>query len=162
MMTVKDTFNGAKSGMLFMQAYLSSVAGEIGMEKALALDSKTCQFLGTAQGQMIKEQAGVEEADLKTAENMISSMVEEGFGITSEVVESSSNAITCKMGRCPVYEAGEMLGMENEAIEAGCKSGAITFMDSAAKQLNPNLSYKLTRFRTSADDCCEESLVLED
>jgi len=50
---------------------------------------------------------------------------------------------------------------DNKTIEAGCKAGAITFMDSAAKQLNPNLSYRLAKFRSSADDCCEESLVLE-
>jgi len=160
-MTIGNTFNGAKSGMTFMHAYLNSVAGEIGMEQALALDTKTCQALGEAQGQMIKEQAEVEEVDLKMAEKMLSVMVEEGFGITTEVAEENPDKITCKMGRCPVYEAAEMLGMENKAIEAGCKAGAITFMDSAAKQLNPNLSYRLAKFRSSADDCCEESLVLE-
>ncbi len=160
-MTVEKTFNGAKSGMTFMHAYLNSVAGEIGMDQALALDTKTCQALGAAQGQMIKEQSGAEEVDLKTAEKMLFAMIEEGFGITSEVAEENPDIITCKLGRCPVYEAAEMLGMENKAIEAGCKAGAITFMDSAAKQLNPNLSYRLTKFRSSADDCCEESVVLE-
>ncbi len=160
-MTVEHTFNGAKSGMTCMYAYLNSVAGEIGMEKALALDTKTSQDLGAAQGMMIKEQAGTEEVNLKTAEKMLSDMIEESFGITSEVAEENPNIITCKMGRCSVYEAAEMLGMDNNAIEACCRAGAINFMDSAAKQLNPNLSYKLTRFRSSADDCCEESVVLE-
>jgi len=160
-MTVEKTFNGAKSGLTFMHAYLNSVAGEIGMDQALAIDTKTCQALGAAQGQMIKEQAGAEEVDLKTAEQMLSAMIKEGFGITSEAVEENPSTIKCKVGRCSVYEAAEMVGMDNEAIESYCKAGPIIFMDSAAKQLNPNLSYRLTKFRSSADDCCEESVVLE-
>ena len=160
-MTVEDTFNGAKSGLTFLHAYFNAVAGEIGMEQALALDTKTCQALGTAQGMMIKEQAGTEEVDVKTAEKMLSAMIEEGFGIAPEVVEENPNKITCKVGKCPVYEAAEMLGMDNKVIEAGCRAGAITFMDSAAKQLNPNLSYKLIKFRSSIDDFCEEAVVLE-
>jgi len=160
-MTIENTFNGAKSGLIFMHAYLNQIADEIGMEKALALDTKTCQALGTAQGMMIKDQAGAEEVDVKTAEKLLTDMIEESFGIASEVVEENQNMITCKVGRCPIYEAGEMLGMDNNAIEAGCRAGAITFMDSAAKQLNPNISYKLTKFRSSADDYCEESVELE-
>ena len=160
-MTIENTFNGAKSGLIFMHAYLNAIADEIGMEQALALDTKTCQTLGTVQGQMIKEQAGADEVDVKTAEKLLSAMIEESFGIASEVLEENPNETTCKVGRCPIYEAGEMLGMENKAIEAGCRAGAITFMDSAAKQLNPKLSYKLRKFRSSADDYCEESVVLE-
>ncbi len=98
-MTVEHTFNGAKSGLTFMYAYLNSVAGEIGMEQALALDTKTCQDLGAAQGQMIKEQAGTEEVDLRTAEKMLTAMIEEGLGITSEVAEEKPNIITRKIGK---------------------------------------------------------------
>ena len=160
-MTIENTFNGAKSGLTFMHAYLNSVAEEMGMEQALALDTKTCQALGTAQGMMIKQQAEVDEVDLETAGKMLSAMIKEGFGITSEVTEQKPNTITFKLGRCPAYEAAEMLGVNSESIEACCRAGSITFMDTAAKQLNPNLSYKLTKFRSSADDCCEESVVLE-
>ncbi len=160
-MAVQDTFNGAKSGLTFLQAYLNSVADEIGMEQALALDTKTCQALGTAQGMMLKEQAGVDEVDIKTGEKMLSALIEEGFGIVSEVTGESPNKITCKVGRCPVYESAEMVGKDNKAIEAGCRAGAITFMDTVAKQLNPKLSYELTKFRSSADDFCEEAVVME-
>ena len=160
-MTIKNTFNGAKSGLTFLHAYLNSVADEIGMEQSLALDAKTCQALGTAQGMMIKAQAGVEEVDIKTGEKMLSALIEESFGIISEVADESPNEISCKVGRCPVYESAEMIGMDNKAIEASCRAGAITFMDSVAKQLNPKLSYKLTKFRSSADDCCEESVVMD-
>lgn len=161
-MTIENTFNGAKSGLIFMHAYLNAIADEIGMEQALALDTKVCQALGTAQGMMLKEQSGAEEFDLKTAEKLLKGMIEESFGIASEVVEEKQNMITCEVGRCPVYEAGEMLGMDNNAIEAGCRAGAIAFMDSAAKQLNPNISYKLAKFRSSADGCCEEAVVIDE
>ena len=160
-MAVENTFNGAKSGLTFLHAYLNSVAEEIGMEQALALDAKTCQALGTAQGMMIKGQAGVEDVDIKTGEKMLSALIEESFGIISEVADESPNIISCKVGRCPVYESAEMIGMDNKFIEAGCRAGAITFMDYVAKQLNPKLSYKLTKFRSSADDCCEEAVVMD-
>jgi len=161
-MAVENTFNGAKSGLTFLHAYLNAVAEEIGMEQALALDAKTCQALGTAQGMMIKDQAGAEEVDIKTAAKMLLSLVEEGFGIASEVTDESPNKIICKVGRCSVYESAEMIGMNNKTIEACCRAGAIRFMDSAAKQLNPKLSYKLTKFRSSADGSCGESIVLEE
>ncbi len=160
-MAVQDTFNGAKSGLTFMQAYLNTVGQEIGMEKALALETKTTQMLGKAQGMMLKKQAGVEEVDIKTAEKMLSALIEEALGIPSEVTDESPTKITCKVGRCPVYLSAEMLGMDNKAIEASCKAGSITYMDTAAKQLNPKLSYKLTKFRSSADDFCEETVVME-
>lgn len=160
-MAVQDTFNGAKSGLTFMQAYLSTVGQEIGMEQALALDTKTCQMLGKAQGMMIREQDGNEEIDSRAAAQILGNLIEKSFGIPIEVTDERPNKTTCKVGRCPVYESAEMIGMDNKDIEAGCKAGAITFMDSAAKQLNPKLSYKLTKFRSSADDFCEETVVME-
>jgi hypothetical protein len=159
-MAVEDTFNGAKSGLTFMQAYINTVAQVIGMEQALTLDTKMEEAMGAAQGKMIKEQTGIEEFDAKSAHQLLWNAVEEGFGILSEVIEESPQRVVFKVGRCPVYEAAQALGMDAEAIEASCRAGSIRFMEAMAKQLNPNLSYQLRKFRSSADGSCEEAIVL--
>jgi len=158
-MAVEDTFNGAKAGLTMLHAYTNTVAQAIGMEQALALDTKTCEAMGAAQGKMIKEQAGVEEFDAQAAHQLLSK-VTEGFGILSETIEESPQRVVAKAGRCPVYEAAQALGMDTKAIEASCRAGSIRFMNAMATQLNPNLSYQLTKFRSAADDYCEEAIVL--
>lgn len=159
-MAIEDTFNGAKKAFTFLHAYINAVAQEIGMERALALDTKVCEAMGAAQGKMIKEQAGVEEIDAKAAHPLASNSIEEGIGVNSEVIEESPQRVVLKVGKCPVYEAWQMLGMDAETIEAECRAGALRFMDTMVKQLNPNLNYKLTKFRSAADDFCEEEIVL--
>jgi hypothetical protein len=158
-MAVEDTFNGAKNGYLMLHAYTNTVAQAIGMEQALALATKMCETMGAAQGKMIKEQAGIEEFDTRAAYQGLNTM-DEGVGILSEVIEESPQKIMFKVGRCPIYEAAQALGMDTKAIEANCRASSIRFMEAMAKQLNPNLSYQLTKFRSAADDYCEEAVLL--
>lgn len=159
-MAVEDIFTGAQSALTFLNAYINTVAQEIGMERALAVDTQVCEAMGVAQGQMIKEQAGIEEFDAQAAGQVLSKAIEQGFGIVSEPIEESPERMVLKVGRCPVYEAGLAVGMDPEAIEASCRGGAMRFMDAMAKELNPNLSYQLTKFRSGADEPCEETIVL--
>ena len=65
-----------------------------------------------------------------------------------------------KVGKSPIYESAQALGMDTKAIEASCRASCIKYMDAIAKQLNPNLSYQLTKFRSAADGYCEEVVVL--
>lgn len=76
------------------------------------------------------------------------------------MIEESPQRVVFKVDRCPVYEAAHALGMNAEAIEAICRADSIRFMGAMAKQLNPNLSYQLRKFRSAADDSCEEAIVL--
>ena len=112
------------------------------------------------QGMMIKGQMDSEEIGLSEAGQVLLKQIETGFGILSEVADESSNKITCKVGRCPVFEAAQLLGMDVKDIETTCRATSIRFMDAMAKQLNPNLSYQLTKFRSTADESCEESIIL--
>ena len=48
-MAIEDTFNGARNGLTFLHAYMNAVAQEIGMERALALDTKVNEALGATQ-----------------------------------------------------------------------------------------------------------------
>ena len=65
------------------------------------------------------------------------------------------------VGRCPIYEAAQALGMEHEEIETLCRAGSIPYMDALIKQLNPDLDYDLRRFRPSADGSCLEQIVVD-
>jgi hypothetical protein len=159
-MSLQDTFNGAKSGFTFMRAFSDIVAQEIGVEKALALSAKTSETLGTLKGMMIKEELDTKEIGIKEVNQLLSDQIESNLGIFSEIVDEDPNKIQCKVGKCPVYESAQELGVDAKDIEAHCRAGSIKFMDAMAKQLNPNLSYQLTKFRSSSDDCCVETIVL--
>ena len=155
-----DTLEGAKNAFTFFYAYLNAVAQEIGMERAIALDAEMCEMMGAAQGQAIKAQAGLDEIDLATAAALAGASIEEGLGISSEVIEQSAERIVSKCGRCPLYEAAQAVAMENETIGAMCRATSLRYMDAMVKQWNPNLSYRQRDFRSSADGHCIEEVVL--
>lgn len=159
-MTSTDTFNGAKNAFTFYYAYRNAVGQDIGMERAIALDAKMCEMMGTAEGKAIKAQAGIGEIDIAEAASLAMRLIDESVGISSEVLETSAQHIASKVGRCPIYEAAEALGMDGGSIEADCRATLLRYMDTMVKQLNPALSYRLREFRTSADGCCVEELVL--
>ena len=63
-MANENTYKGARNAYIYYFAYLTTVAQEIGMERAIALQTKMCEARGTIDGKIIKEQAGVEEFDV--------------------------------------------------------------------------------------------------
>lgn len=156
-----DTFNGVKSGLTFLNAYINTVAQSLGEEQAHAFDTMTCEALGAAQGKMIKSKSGIDEFDLRTTVQLLQDLIDEGFGIRSDVILETPHKVTMNVRRCPVYESMQALGMDAKAIEKSCRAGAIHFMGAVAKQLNPELKYNLTKFRASADDYCKETIFLD-
>lgn len=157
-MAIEDTYNGATAAMTFMNAYIKMVAEEIGMDKALGLLTKMCESMGTMQGKILKEKAGAEEFDVKAAWSLVKS-VPVGIGIGAEVIKESQQEIVIKAGRCPLYSAGQMLGFDNQTMEMMCRKGSARLMDTMTKELNPNLRYELRKFRSGADDFCEEAII---
>jgi hypothetical protein len=154
-MGMEDTYNGATAAMTFFNAYIKTVADEIGLDRAVNLFSNMCETMGAIQGKMMKKQAGTEEIDAKTAWSLVKA-VPEGIGISSEVMEESSQEVVVKLSKCPVYTAGQMIGLD---IETMCRNGSARLMHAATKELNPNLSYQLRKFRSGSDDFCEEAIV---
>ena len=70
---------------------------------------------------------------------------------------------------CPMAGGGELKtvigqpacsGNRSSAAEAECRAGALRYMDTMVKQWNPNLSYRLREFRSSADGHCIEEVVV--
>ena len=159
-MAMEDVFNGAKSAMTFYDAYLKTVAEEIGMDKAISIHTKMFETMGSMQGQMIKEQSGTEEIDTKAALSLAKS-APESIGISMEVMEESPQSVVFKVGKCPIYDAAQMMGVDAKTIETLCRSGPVKFMDALTKELNPKLNYKLQRFRSGSDDFCEEVIMQE-
>ena len=154
----EDTFNGAVAAMAFLSAYENTVADELGQDRMLGMLTKMCEAMGSMQGTMMKSQSGNQEIDAKAAWSMVKS-VPESLGIPLEVVKEGPNEVVTKLGRCPVYAAGEMLGVDPKAIETRCRRGSEKVMNAMTEQLNPNLRYELRKFRSSADDFCEEAIV---
>jgi hypothetical protein len=158
-MAIEDTFRGAKNAYIYYFAYLTTVAEEIGMERAIALQTKMCEATGTSDGKIIKEQADFEEFDAKAVASLAENYVE-SIGASPEVIEESPKKVSFKVIRCPLYEAAQAVGLENETIEALCRAGPVMNMDLMVKQLNPNLNYQLRKFRSSEDNFCEEVIEL--
>ncbi len=157
-MSATDTLTGAKSGLTFLFAYQNTVAQEIGRERAMALNSKMTKAMGTAQGKELTEQLDVEEIPPKLAASFSGAFLEQALGINSRVTKGNAQEAVIEIGRCPIYEAAEALGMEHAAIEALCRAGSIPYMDAIVKQFNPDLAYELRRFRPSAEGACLETI----
>jgi hypothetical protein len=158
-MAIQDTFNGAKNAYAFYGAYLNTVAQELGMERALALHTKMLEGMGPIQGKAIKEQAGAGEIDAKAAYSLAKA-VPESLGLVFEVQEESPSAVRWRCRGCSVYEGWRMAGLDDTTLETMCRAGSVRFMDAVVKQLNPRLSYEIHRYRSAADDSCEEQIVL--
>jgi hypothetical protein len=159
-MGIEEKLEGARNGFAFYLSYLNTVGQEIGVEKAMALSAQTDTMMGEAQGRLMREQAGGEDVDISTAADMATDLIKESFGISSVIVKQSPDKVVLRCTRCPVYEAGHMTGHDTGMIEQFCRTGAIGFMDAMVKQLNPSLNYQLTKFRSGAEDCCEEEISM--
>ena len=160
-MAHNDKLDGARNAFALHFTYVDSVAEEIGVDEAIALSEKVDEDMGSIRGQMIREQAGQMEFDAPSAASAARESIKNDFGIVSNVIEESDRRVVMQCGRCPVYEAARMVGMDNDEVRTQCCGGAIGYMDSLVKQLNPRLRYRLKKFRSSADDHCEEEVVMD-
>jgi hypothetical protein len=160
-MASQEAFNAAAFAYAGNHALLGAVAQIIGMDKAIEVDSQVYGQIGVAQGQQIKAQAGIEgDADLQTTFSILSQIVTT-LGIDYEVIESSESLVAIKVGMCPIYAGATAVGWEHGMIAASCGAAAVAFLDTAAKQFNPKLTWRLRSFRGSQQDGCVEELVLE-
>jgi hypothetical protein len=156
----EDAFKAATTALSLYGAYLSAVAQEIGMDRALAIQNKTFESMGAHQGQMMREQSHLQEHNAQTAWALIST-IPKTLGVDLKVEEESPQRVSVRCDRCSVFEAAQSLEMDVKGIEAFCKAGPNRFMDAMARQLNPDLKFQVGKFRSSSDDFCEEELTLE-
>jgi len=157
-MAIEDRINAATSAYAFYDAYMNTVAQEMGVEKALALHTKMCEHMGPLQGQVLKGKSPVKDFDAKTA-YAVAKTVPNALGIATEVLEESPQKVRFKCKQCAIYDAAMLVGWDEKMRETTCRNGPIVFMDKVVKQLNPDLNYRLMKFRSSAGDFCEEAIV---
>jgi hypothetical protein len=160
-MSYEDKLKAATNVFTLHYAYINGVAREIGIDKAEAIDTDTCRMMGSARGKIIKEKANLDQFTTEAAAQAARKSIEEDFGIISKPVEESPNRVVVKCERCPVYDGASAVGMDPDWIEAQCRKAPIGYMDALVKELNPKLSYRLRKHRTSAEGTCEEEIVLE-
>ena len=158
-MPAEERFAAAQTAWAFFNAYVNTVSDEIGSERALALYAKTAEQAGEMQGKMARKEAGDQDLQANAAYSILRA-IPDSMGISSEVLEESPSLVRVRVVRCPVYESYLMAGLDEAAMEARCRSGSARFMDAEAKQLNPGLTYQLSKFRASSDDACLEELRL--
>ena len=159
-MASEDVFNGAKTAMMFLDAYVNTVGQEIGMERALGLFTKTCENMGAPRGKMMKEQSGMKQFDARAAWSLLKSL-KDSFGFSCEVLEQGPTRVVVRNNTCPFYEAAQTLGIDAKAIEASfCRGGPIRTANAAVKQLNANLSVQVRKFRSAINDFCEEEIII--
>ncbi len=65
-----EKFTGAKSGMSMFFGYFGEVAREIGMDRALALNTSMSEAMGAAVGQAIRQEMDVKEFDAVSTGNL--------------------------------------------------------------------------------------------
>jgi len=159
-MKPNETFQGAKAAFTYHNFYLTTVGQEFGIAKAIALESLMCNNIGAMQGKFIRDKSGIKAFDAKIAYRIVKN-VPEGYGIIGEVLEESPEKVRFKCRNCSIYEGAQNAGLDEKTREAICRKGSIRYMDAMVKQLHPNLSYRLMKYRTSADDFCEEEIVMK-
>ena len=158
-METNETFKGAKAAFTFHHLYLTMVAKELGLAKAIDLESQMCENTGKLQGKYIKINSGIRAFDPKTAYSLLKA-VPEGYGMATEIMEEGANKVKFKCHHCALYEGASEAGLDERARQRICRNGSIRYMNSMVKQLNPRLSYRLAKYRIAADDFCVEEIVL--
>lgn len=157
-MATNEVFTGVDRGLWFYYSFFNTVSRELGIERALALQAKATENLMGQRGQTAQGKPGIQKLDAKTAGSLIKTRIE-SLGFVLETVEESPQRVKFKCTLCPMYAAARAMGTDDRAIEAICRASAIKMVDANVKRLNPDLTFKVTKFRSSPNDYCLEEIV---
>jgi len=153
-MASEEAFNAARDLIAMSLTYLRAVGEEIGMERALDIAAKSAERTGVQWAQRVKE-AGLRGDDARAA-GWAATKIFTAWGLESKPLEVSPQKIVAENGRCPVYDACVMVGMDPKSY---CRVSTRA-ADAMFKQINPNLSQQCLKFRSSAYDTCIEAIVM--
>ncbi|MBD3256349.1 MAG: hypothetical protein GF383_14725 [Candidatus Lokiarchaeota archaeon] len=156
-MLYMELFGGAKNAFIFFNAYFKTVSDEFGVQKALDLNTKMSEELAAKQGKLMKEKAVTNQFDAKAAFSQLTT-IHESLGMGVDPDTQSNFSVIFQIERCPIYEAAKIIGIDPEQF---CRSGPLVFLNKVAKELNPNLSYELMKYRKDKDDNCKHQILLK-
>ena len=154
----EQMYNSVKHGLKVQDIFVQTVAEEIGMDRAAELFAKTTEKMGKIQGSILRQNSLIKKFDAHTASALVRDMYE-SLGISIKMQEESARSVLFTCTRCPNYTAAHELGIDDKTIECWCRAGNINFIDTMVKQLNPDLVFRLVKFRSNSEDFCEEEIV---
>jgi hypothetical protein len=157
-MTIKENFSRTKTVLKMHNVFVQAVAEEIGMTRTLELSAMAMVKMGMAQGYLMKQQKRIKNFNARDVAPLVR-IAYERLGIRLKMVQVSPRNILVKCTKCPNYTAARELGMDDETIETWCRAGSIRSMDALVKQLNPDLVFRLVKFRSGAEDFCGAEIV---
>lgn len=157
-MMSESTFKSVKIGLKMHDIFAQTVVQEIGMDRTVELFTKTAEKMGTIQGGLLTQDGGIKKFDVHMAATLVRATYE-SLGISMKMEEESPRNVLVKCTKCPSYTAAHELGIDDKTIECWCRASHINFIDTMVKQLNPDLSFRLVKFRTTPEDFCGEEIV---
>lgn len=133
--------------------------------------------LGTSRSLELLEQSVEKQADIieKELRNSLSSELEplemglniylqfmRDAGAEVEVYNRDKSSITCRVGRCPFYEALLDVGIDCGYFLSGlCTTLTIPAIQAILSRFDPRLRLETVMTRQSAEDLCLERIYLE-
>lgn len=155
-----DKFKGATMAYTNYYSFIKTLINEFGKEKTFALMTKSDEERGIRVGKAMKSEAGDKKFDIYETLLTIVDMASEIGGIDRIVAKTKDRVATVtQFGDCPVYEAAKATGMDDQMIEEMCRASACVFLDNVVRQLNPDLTYKVSKFRDAECKGCLEEIV---
>ena len=153
----EQAFNTARDLFTVYLMYVKAVGEEIGMERALDIVGKSSERWGIQLGKAAKEM-GLRGDDARAAGWAVTQKLMGPLGIASKPMEVSPQKLVAENGRCSVYDACVIAGVDPKSF---CRSNT-KGPDAMYREINPNLSQQCLKFRSSPDDTCIEAIAMNE
>ena len=153
----EPVYKSARASYNVFASYISKVAQELGLTRALEILSSTYEDIGAYRGSNYKNQSEIKNFNAEKAFPILKKAVEE-LGTDYEIMQMDPKEVIVKLGKCPMYEGAKFGGLDPENI---CHCGAIKYMNTLLKQLNPKLEYEINKIKADEKDFCTTTLKLK-
>ena len=156
-MTEEQLFQATRKVYSLYAAFFKAVVQEVGLDRALALHAQAHEEQGVASGRLLKEKLGNKELDLRELGSILQQS-NLSIGIGSRLSHASTSSVIFSNTRCPMYDGYRMGGLDDEIAEALCQRGVPAKLGTMLQLLDPGISYRLTHYRSSPEEPCEEEV----
>ncbi len=153
-----DVYPLVQTGFRLYFAFFNTVAREIGLERALALQNQTTDNLISLRSQASQGNPAAQNMDARSIWSSIKTGLE-GSAYRVESIEESPQRVKFKCTQCPIHGAAQAVGVDSQTNESICRVLSMRMVDATVKRMNPNLGFRVTKFRSSPQDFCEEEIA---
>lgn len=150
-------YKSARASNNVFASYISKVAQEIGLTRALELLSSTYENIGNYRGGNYKNQSETRKFNAENAFPIIKKVVEE-LGMDYEIMHMDPKKVVIKLGKCPLFESAKFGGLNPKNF---CHCGALKYMNGLLENLNPKLEYEINEIKAVEEDFCITTLKLK-